>query len=97
MKRYYDQNNYCKVTHLIGAGSLFWSVIHCHNRKHGSVQTDVMEKELRVLHLYLKAPMKKTGFQATGRVLKPTPTVTYFLQHGHTYSNKAPPRNSAIP
>ena len=26
-----------------------------------------------------------------------TPTVTYFLQQGHTYSNKPTPSNSAIP
>jgi hypothetical protein len=31
------------------------------------------------------------------RVLKPTPTMTHFLQQGHTHSNKAIPTNSAIP
>jgi hypothetical protein len=31
-----------------------------------------------------------TGFQeARRRVLKPMPTMTHFLQQGHTYSNKA--------
>jgi hypothetical protein len=31
------------------------------------------------------------------RVLKSTATVTHFLQHGYTYSNKATPPNSATP
>ena len=55
-------------------------------------------EELRVLHLVLKKQEKTTVFQAARRrVSKPTPTVTHFLQQGHTYSNKAIPPNSAIP
>jgi hypothetical protein len=54
----------------------------------------MVQEELRVLHLHLKAA--KTGFQAIRtRVLKPTPTVTHFLQLGHTYSNKVISPNSA--
>ena len=41
---------------------------------------------------------EKTVSQAARRlVLQPTPTVTHFLQQGHTYSNKATPPNSATP
>jgi len=31
------------------------------------------------------------------RVSKPNPTVTHFLQQGHTYSNKTTPPNSVTP
>jgi hypothetical protein len=31
------------------------------------------------------------------RVLRPIPTVTYFFQQGHTYSNETTPPNSATP
>jgi hypothetical protein len=45
----------------------------------------MVQEELRVLHLQLKATREKTGFQgAKMRVLKPTPTVTHLLQQGHT-------------
>jgi hypothetical protein len=41
---------------------------------------------------------QNTLSQAAGmRVLKPTPTVAYLLQQGHTYSNRAIPSNSATP
>lgn len=50
--------------HLIGAGSLFWGIIHYHSKKPGSVQVDIMmEKDLRVLHLDLRVLIKKTHFQ----------------------------------
>ena len=52
----------------------------------------MVQEELRVLHLHLKAAKWKTDFQAAMvRVLKPTPTVTHLLQQGHTYSNRATP------
>jgi hypothetical protein len=41
---------------------------------------------------------QNTGFQvARMKVLKPTPTMTHFLQHHHTYSNRAIPSYSATP
>jgi hypothetical protein len=41
---------------------------------------------------------EETGFQGTRmRVLKPTATITHFLQQGHSYSNKALAPNSASP
>jgi hypothetical protein len=49
-------------------------------------------EELRVLRLHLKATGEKIKFQAARmRLLKSTPTVTHFLQQGHTYSSKATP------
>ena len=60
----------------------------------------VLEKELRVLHLNLKA----TGHElrhwhglSIYETSKPTPTVTHFLQQGHTYLNEVTPPNSATP
>jgi len=60
----------------------------------------VLEKELRVLHLHLKTGAGDcfdTGHSLNIKTSQPTFPVTYFLQHGHTYSNKAPPPNSATP
>jgi hypothetical protein len=45
-----------------------------------------------------KGKQEKIDFQeARMRVLKSMPTMTYFLQQGQTYSNKATSPNSAIP
>ena len=45
----------------------------------------MVQKELRVLHLHLKAARRiLTSTQLGWGVLKPTPTVTHLLQHGHT-------------
>jgi len=53
--------------------------------------TGMVQEELRVLYLHLKAT-RKTDFQAARRrVLKPTMTMTNFLQQNHTYSSKATP------
>ena len=44
------------------------SVYYRHGRKHGSMQADmVLEKELRVLHLDLKAARKKTPSTILGK------------------------------
>jgi hypothetical protein len=65
------------------------SVHHHHGGKHGSVQADiVLEEELRVPHLDLKAA-RRVGLFCTGQNLiiwrpsKPNHTVTHFLQQGH--------------
>ena len=57
MKGHHDQGNVYKSKLLVGAGLQFQRSVHYHHgRKHGSVQVDmVLEKELRVLHLDLKA------------------------------------------
>jgi hypothetical protein len=45
----------------------------------------MVQEELRVLHLHLKAA-SRIGFQAARiRVLKPTSTVTHLHQGGHTF------------
>ena len=45
-----------------------------------------------------ESKQEKIGFQeAKRRVLKPMPTMTHFLQQGHTYSDKSIPSNSVIP
>jgi hypothetical protein len=63
-------------------GSEIQSIIP-HGRKHGSIQAGmVLEKELRVLYLVLK--QEKTDSSSLGRGSEPTPTVTHFLQQGHT-------------
>jgi hypothetical protein len=55
-------------------------------------------EELSILHLVLKANFEKTGFQGFRRgASKPIPTVRYFLQQGHTYSNMAIPPKSFTP
>jgi hypothetical protein len=41
----------------------------------------------------LEDKQEKSGFQ--GARIKVTPTMTHFLQQGHTYSNKATPPKSA--
>jgi hypothetical protein len=58
----------------------------------------MVQEELRVLPLHLKAARRRLGFQAARMgILKPMPTVTHLLQQGHTYSNKAKSPNSATP
>jgi hypothetical protein len=59
-------------------------------------------EELRILHLDPKADRRMLSIlrqiqadhpRRSGS--QPTPTVTHFLQQGHTYSNKATPPNKA--
>ena len=54
----------------------------------------MVQEELRVLHLHLKAASR---ILAKMRVLKPTLRVIHLLQQGHTYSNRATPLNSVTP
>jgi hypothetical protein len=66
-------------------------------RKYSSIQANMMlEKELRALHLDLKAARRRSLLHLPKfehRPSKPTPTVTHFLQQGHTYFNKTRPPN----
>jgi hypothetical protein len=48
----------------------------------------VLEKQLRVLHLDLNAAKRLSSTQLA-RLSKTTPTMTHFLQQGHTCANKA--------
>jgi hypothetical protein len=74
------------------------SVHYHHGRKHGSVQADVLDKELRVLYLDLKAGKKQPPSFALDRAgtkdFKVYPTEKCFLQQDHTYFNKDTPPNS---
>jgi hypothetical protein len=92
--KHHDHGNTYKGKHLIGAGLEFqrfsalssWQedVAWQHPCRHG-----MLENELRVLHFELKV--------ARSRVSKPTSSVTYFLQQGHTYSKKATHPNNIVP
>jgi hypothetical protein len=69
------------------------SVYYYHGEEYGSIQAGMVLKELRALHLVLKANRRRLAspgseeeaiFQVARRVSKPTPKVTHFLQQGHT-------------
>jgi hypothetical protein len=53
-------------------------------------QTGMALEGLRVLHLVVKADRKRLISRQLGGG-SPSPTVTHFLQQGHTYSSKATP------
>jgi hypothetical protein len=57
VNRHFDQGNSYKGQHLIGAGlqvQRFSPLLP--RREHGSIQAGMVERELRILHLHLKAP-----------------------------------------
>ena len=68
---------------------------------HGGMSVDmVLEKELRRLHLDPKAAeitVCHTNHSLSKGDLKAHPTVTHFLQQGHTYFVKSTPPSSATP
>ena len=90
MNSHHDQGKSYKRHHLFGVGlqvqrfsplSSSW--------KHGSGQAGMVQEELRVLHLHLKAPSGRLSSRQLGwEYLSPSPP-------WHTYSNKATPLNSA--
>jgi hypothetical protein len=55
------------------------------------MQADLMLEEPGVLYLYQTVVSKRVCFPlaARRRLLKPTHTIAYFFQQGHTYSYKA--------
>jgi hypothetical protein len=61
--------------------------------EHDSVQAGMLQEEL-LFQWHLGEDWLQA---ARRRVLKPTPTMTHFFQHGHSYSHKATPTNSATP
>jgi hypothetical protein len=88
MKRYHDQGNSYKEQHLIRSED---SAHYHHGKKNGTGGAESSTS-------CSEGKQEKTGFQeARRRVSKPTPTVTHFLQQGHTHSIKATPSSSAIP
>ena len=56
VKRHHDQGNSYKGKHLIGAGLQVQRFSPSSSRQeHGSIQAGMVQEELRVLHLHLKA------------------------------------------
>jgi hypothetical protein len=54
-------------------------------QEHGIFQAGMVQEELKVLHLAPKANRRRLSQgQLRRRVSKPTSTVMYFLQQGHT-------------
>jgi hypothetical protein len=71
VKRYHDQGNFYKGKHFIMAGLQFQVqsliVPYHHSQKHGSVEAGmVLDKELRVLHLDLKASKRRLSSELGG-------------------------------
>jgi hypothetical protein len=59
LKVHHEQVNSYKGQHLIGADLQLISLAHYHGAKHGGVQTGmVLEKEVRIPHLDLKAAIR---------------------------------------
>jgi hypothetical protein len=59
MNRHHDQGNSYKGQHLIGAGLQVQRFSPLSSRQeHGSIQAGMVQEELRVLHLHLKAASK---------------------------------------
>jgi hypothetical protein len=80
MKRHHDHGNSYKGKHLIGAGSEFRGLVHCHHGgRHVGMQADlVLERSLRVFHLDPQAAGRERERESFWN-LKATP-VTHFLQ-----------------
>lgn len=77
------------------AYSVRGSVHYHHDGEHGSIRADTV-LELRLLHLAgnRKSIDTVSGILSSGS-LKALPTVTHYLQQGHTHDNKDTPPNSA--
>jgi hypothetical protein len=82
------------------------SIHHLYDKKHVSIQANLVLEQLRVLHFNLKAArtrLSSTGKQvehliclgwSLSRTSEPTLTVTNILHQGHIYSTKAMPPNN---
>jgi hypothetical protein len=76
MNRHYDQGNSYKRQHLIGTGLQVQRFSPLLSRwEHGSIQAGMVQEELRVLHLHLKATSRILASRqlARMRVLNPSP------------------------
>ena len=102
VKRHHDQSNCCKGQYLIGAGIQTQRFRPLSSRlEHSSTQACMawhgMEGTESSASL-AQSSQEQTVFEVVRRrVSKSIPTVTYFLQHSHTYSNKPTPPNTATP
>jgi hypothetical protein len=64
MNRHHDQGNCYKGQHLTGAGLQVQRFSPLSSRQeHGSVQAGMMQAELRVVHLHLKAVGRILAFR----------------------------------
>jgi hypothetical protein len=88
VKKYHDQGNSCKGQLVY---SFRGSVHYHHGRKHGSL---VLEKELRILHLFLKAARWRLSLPHWVELEHSRRPQSPPIQW-HTSSNKATPHNSA--
>ena len=74
---------------------------YCLDKKYSSIQADMMlEKELRVLLLYLETAEEgchNGPGMRTYKTSKPAPAVAQFLQQAYTYCNQATPLGSTTP
>jgi hypothetical protein len=87
VRRHHDQGNSYKGQHLIGAGLQVQRFSPLSSRReNSSFQAGMaLEKELKALCLQSKRSQEQTVSMWLGRgSQKPTPTVTHFLQQGHT-------------
>ena len=68
MKRHHDQYKSYKGQHLIGAGLQVQRFSSLSSREeYGSVQAGIVQEELRVLHLHLKAASRTLASRQLGR------------------------------
>jgi hypothetical protein len=67
VNRHHDQGKSYKGQHLIGAGLQVQKFSPLSSRqKHGSIQADMGQKELRVLHLHPKADSRRLTSRQLG-------------------------------
>jgi hypothetical protein len=66
-EKHHDQGNFYKGQHLTGLANSFRGLAHYHHgRKYDKIQAYmILEKELRVLYLDLKAGRQEEGFSCT--------------------------------
>jgi hypothetical protein len=83
VNRQHDQGNSYKGQYLIGAGLQVQRFSSLSSRwEHSSIQADMVQKELRVLHLHLKAASRilaSRQLPALTHSGTPTPTGTHLL------------------
>ena len=92
VNRHHDQDNSYKGQHFIGPGLLVLRFRPSSSRwEHGSIQADMVQEEMRVLHLVQKANRIKLDSGQLG-VGSQCPTTQW-----HNSSDKATPPNRAIP
>jgi hypothetical protein len=90
VKRHHSQDNSYKGQHLIGAGLLVLRFSLFSSRQdHGSIQVDMVLKELRFLHLVLKINRRRLTSRQLG--------VGSHTHLSKPSSNKSIPSNNATP